>query len=85
MKEQSNTSIPEAWYEKTESKYICLHCHKVFKREYKSRSLGRKKKVCGVKTVLSLWAWNNFRKHLLRCWRKPLLVGAIDSNGHKEA
>jgi transposase-like protein len=74
MKEESNTPILESWYEKTESKYICLRCHRAFKREYKSRSLSRKKKkVCGAKTILSLWAWNNFRRHLLGCWRKSEL------------
>jgi hypothetical protein len=71
VKEDAGIEIPETWYEKTPSKFICLHCHRAFKREYTSRSHRRKKKVCGAKAVMSLWAWSNFKKHLLGCWRKP--------------
>jgi hypothetical protein len=59
--------IPESWYEKTESKLVCLHCHKAFNKEYKSKQFHRRKKTRGA-NMFSIWAWHNFRKHLLKCW-----------------
>ncbi len=62
-------TIPENWYLKTEAKLVCLHCNKTFKREYKPKKT-RRAKPHGAKVVLSLWAWYNFKRHLLRCWHQ---------------
>ena len=67
MSDGGSVRIPENWYEKTELKFVCLRCHKVFKRAYKSRNLVRRKRPRGA-NMFSLWAWYNFRKHLLKCW-----------------
>jgi hypothetical protein len=64
-------AIPEDWYRETESKLICLHCHKTFKKEYEPKTSRRRGKAHGTKALLSLWAWYNFRKHVLRCRHLP--------------
>lgn len=68
MSDGTDETIPENWYSKTESKFVCLRCNKTFKREYKPKS-SRRGKPRGTKALLSMWAWYNFKRHLLRCWQ----------------
>ena len=70
MSDELMEMIPESWYEKTKLKFICLRCHKTFSREYEARSARQKKRRRGA-NMFSLWAWHNFRRHLLRCWCTP--------------
>jgi hypothetical protein len=67
LSNELSEKIPDSWYQKTESKLVCLRCHKAFKREYKSKQFHRRKKARGA-NMFSIWAWHNFRKHLLKCW-----------------
>ncbi len=71
MSDEAKEVIPEEWYVRTESKLVCLRCRKTFKREYEPKKTRRRGKAHGTKTLLTLWAWYNFRKHLLRCWNRP--------------
>jgi hypothetical protein len=70
VSDEMSGAIPEKWYAETESQLVCLRCHKTFKREYKPAKARRKGQAHGTKTLLSLWAWHNFRKHLLSCWSR---------------
>jgi hypothetical protein len=59
-------NIPDHWYQKTATKFICLRCKRSFSREYKPKSLRGRKGEHGS-NMFSLWAWYNFRRHLLKC------------------
>ncbi len=81
MSDETDERIPAHWYEATESRYVCLCCHKVFSRVYKPRNILRRKKKGRGANMFSLWAWHNFRKHLLKCWGNRSLPGR-ESSGH---
>jgi hypothetical protein len=67
LNEEISDEIPEYWYEKTNSQFICLRCHRAFIRKYMSKGFPSGKKAHGA-NMFSLWAWYNFRRHLLKCW-----------------
>jgi len=67
LSQNRDKTIPENWYLETESKLVCLHCHKTFKKEYRSKTSRQRGKGHGSGTLLSMWAWHNFRRHLFGC------------------
>lgn len=68
--------IPERWYEERSLEFVCRRCRKTFKKAYRSRSARRGKEIHGA-NVLSLWAWHNFKRHLLRCWGRNATKEAV--------
>jgi hypothetical protein len=67
LSDEARERIPDHWYEKTATRFVCLNCKRTFSREYRARNVHGRKKTRGA-NMLSLWAWFNFRKHLLKCW-----------------
>ena len=48
--------------------FVCLKCFRCFSSQYSIKKY--QKKEYGTKQLMSLWAWYNFKRHLLSCWRK---------------
>lgn len=63
------------WYtlKKHNDGYICLKCGKISVGEYSVRHLGVRtsgacnQKVYGTHQLMRLWAWYNFKRHLIKC------------------
>ena len=50
------------------SPYECLSCREVFSSKYYPKQSQKPGKKYGTDQLLSLWAWYNFKRHLLKCW-----------------
>jgi len=52
--------------------FVCLNCRRVFQSQYSPKQFQVKK--YGTKQLLALWAWYNFERHLVSCWKKSTEV-----------
>ena len=58
--------------------FVCLRCRRCFEKQYHPVRPQRNK--YGPKQLLALWAWYNFERHLMSCWKKvKILEDKIDS------
>jgi len=49
--------------------YVCLSCGKYFPETYYPKSYQRPGKRYGTKQLMGLWAWYNFKRHLIKCFK----------------
>ncbi len=47
--------------------FMCLKCEQIFTSQYYPKECQRPGKRYGTKQLLSLWAWYNFKRHIIKC------------------
>ena len=52
--------------------FVCLKCFRCFPSQYSVKQSQIKK--YGTKQLMSLWAFYNFKRHVISCWEKKRMV-----------